>query len=158
MLSAAADFRAYGIDCNPYLIEVARYLCTTAKERAYLDVDASCTFAVGNIHQGVLYEEYVRFAEDFFDQRMFEQERHLPLEKHSRDPYATLGISLAQTDVIYGYFWPEHLPFLCSFLSQTTRKDALFILPFYSEIDHGEQLHLSSIAQTRHEQIYRRER
>ncbi|MEK6825350.1 MAG: class I SAM-dependent methyltransferase [Nanoarchaeota archaeon] len=133
-MNAAARFSSYGIDCNSYLIDVAREIHSTCIDQDCIDRDVDCRFAVGNIHCGETYNEYKKYAEATFAEnpdRAFEE--IFPLEGNMNNPYKELGISLSDADLVYCYPYPEHMPFLCKFLAEMTSSKTHFILPFYSE-------------------------
>lgn len=143
VMSRAAEFRSYGIDCNPHLIEAARDMRARCIDDDYVANDGECKFAVGNMHAGSSYEEYAQFVKETFAEnpkRAFEA--ILPLESGDSNPYEALGISLYNVDLVYCYPYPEHMPFLCKFLAETTSAKTHFILPFYTE-DYASLLPLT---------------
>src|SRR3989338_4891615 len=153
-MSVCAGFCSYGIDCNPFLIECEREQENTFVKQILLDCSVPCAFAVGNIHQGIHYTRYRTMSEELRTCGASNR-GNLPLE-NCANPYDSLGISLDEADLIYAYLWPEHMPFFCEFLRETTRMDATYVLPLYNWRAHRSILPFSVVGGTAHTPLYRR--
>lgn len=126
LMAAAAGFRSFGIDVNPYLIDQARQNLAEARTQGLIDAQVECRFGLGNIYPGEYLKEFCRFASRQTDS----EQTTLPCQSPG-DAYADLGISVCDAGIIYCFPWENQMPFLSRFLDREARPDAVFVLPLY---------------------------
>lgn len=128
LIAAAAGFNSYGIDVNPFVLDIARKDCERAVKEGFIEKSIDCRFAQGNIYPENYRQEYTKWAKEN-EVDIGEGRCTMPLD-FSNDAYKEIGIEIGKADLVYSYIWPRSVPFQYSFFQKELKNGAIIALPW----------------------------
>lgn len=124
--AAYAGLKGYGIELDAWLVERAHATFGSLRARGLLAPGALARIAAGNYFPRAYFEAHRQrrsIAATF-------EEALSPAAwtaSPTTDPYAELGISLADVDVFFCYAWTQQVPSVWELFSRYARPDALLL-------------------------------